>query len=93
MINQQARTVGPQSKLTAQYAKLIAMEEALDMFKSSLGQANYQRVHKLIIYGDCKSALKALQDRRRQSGQSVLRRILEKLQSILEKLQSIYTFS
>lgn len=38
--------------------------------------------HKLQIFSDCKLALQALQNPQRQNGQSVLKRIVEKLEAI-----------
>lgn len=71
------KTIGYQSCLTAQYAELVALEAALDFFTSSWDQSENQGLYKLSIYSDCKSALQALQNPHRQSGQYVLKRILE----------------
>lgn len=74
--------IGSQSCLSTQYAELIALESALDLFSLSWGQVENQGIHKLNIYGDCKSILQALQSPRGQSGQCILIRISDKLKGI-----------
>lgn len=81
-IKEHAKIIGSQERQTAQCAELAGLEDALDSFTSSWGQAEIQNISKLRNYSDCKSALQALQNPRRQSGQSILRRILEKLKGI-----------
>lgn len=80
--NEHARLSGVQNKLTIQYAELVALEEALDLFIFSWDQTENQGIRKLNIYSDCKLALQALHNPKRQSGQSVLRRVLQKIESI-----------
>lgn len=64
------RLLGSQEKLTAQYAELGALAEALNLFISSWGQS--QDIPTMRVYCDCKSALSSLQNPRRQNGQSIL---------------------
>lgn len=68
--------------LTSQYAVLAALEGALVLFTSLWGQHIYRDINKLRIYSDCKSALQVLQSPQGQSGQSVFKRIVEKLERI-----------
>lgn len=69
-----------------QYAELGALEEALSaltistiLHRQTESESSFQ---KLRIFSDCKSALQALQNPHGRNGQSVLKRIEEKLGSI-----------
>lgn len=77
-----AKVIGLQKNLTIQCTELVALEETLNLFVSSWSRTENQGIRRLNIFSDCKSALQALQNPRRQSGQGVLRRIVQKIEGI-----------